>query len=394
MMTQATRTADSVCPGITPRGRFRRSLVFYRCDPKASASDHDLSTKAQVASSLADLLGFDFAGDYHDLKGAAAMNDAGAPYFVPSDTLFGIREANRLGIRTAGDLFGGVVPFPFAATKAITHPLVRADACAPAGWSAAFTDRVRDVVLPGYTTFTLSDAKLAGRRLLEDGTVRLKDAGGVGGAGQSVVSSPQELEKTLHSIDPDTLSRQGLVLERNLNKVATHSIGQVQVGNWTASYFGTQRMTRNHHGHDVYGGSTLIMTRCGFAELLGLDHPDDVRLAIEQALTYHRAALRCFSGMFASRCNYDVVQGVDDAGRWRSGVLEQSWRIGGASGAEIAGLHAFRADGDLRIVRAAGHEVYGDNVDVPPGAVIHFDGVDRRVGRLTKYVTVEPYDDT
>ena len=79
-------------------------------------------------------------------------------------------------MRTEDDLFGGVVPHPFVATKAITHPLVEPDAAAPEGWSHGFARRVRSVVLPGFTAFTLQDARKAGLRLLERGPVRLKPA--------------------------------------------------------------------------------------------------------------------------------------------------------------------------------------------------------------------------
>jgi Protein of unknown function (DUF3182) len=365
------------------------SVVFYRCDPNANANDHDLRTKAEVARSLAALLGIAFAGEFD-----ASQRLAGPLYVVPSDTLHSLKDAARLGIHTASDLFGGVVPFPFVATKVITHPLVSHDSAAPAGWTHSYGERVRQVVLPGYSAFTPADAKLAGLKLLEQGAVRMKDAGGVGGAGQSVVSSRDDLDARVDSIDPETLSRDGIVLERNLTKVATHSIGQIQVGTRLASYFGTQRMTANHRGHQVYGGSSLVMVRGGFEELLRLDHPADVRIAVEQALKYHREALLGFAGMFVSRCNYDVAQGVDDAGQWRSGVLEQSWRIGGASGAEIAALHAFKADPELPAVRASSYEVYSDDPAIPPGAIVYFDGVDPQVGRLAKYVQVEPYADT
>ena len=97
--------------------------------------------------------------------------------------------------------------------------------------------------------------------------------------------------------------------------------------------------------------------------------------------------------MYASRCNYDVAQGFDESGRWRSGVLEQSWRIGGASGAELAALHAFKADPTLKTVRASTHEIYADNPTPPPGAVVHFDGVDPEVGRLLKYAKVQTHGD-
>ena len=104
--------------------------------------------------------------------------------------------------------------------------------------------------------------------------------------------------------------------------------------------------------------------------------------------------MECFPGMFASRRNYDVIQGTDAAGRRRSGVLEQSWRVGGASGAEIAALEAFRAEPALRAVRASTVEDYGEAAPPPPpGATVYFRGVDERVGPITKYATVEPHGD-
>jgi hypothetical protein len=93
----------------------------------------------------------------------------------------------------------------------------------------------------------------------------------------------------------------------------------------------------------------------------------------------------------------DVVafsaEGRDGAGRHRSGVLEQSWRLGGASGAEIGALEAFRADPSLKIVRAMTREVYGETPALPPDAVIYFSGVDPSVGALTKYALTELYAD-
>jgi len=74
-------------------------------------------------------------------------------------------------------------------------------------------------------------------------------------------------------------------------------------------------------------------------------------------------------------------------------VLEQSWRIGGASGAEVAALHAFHDDSSLRWVDASTHEVYADGVTMPPGAQVQFDGVDADAGRLVKYTLVDACGD-
>jgi len=113
-----------------------------------------------------------------------------------------------------------------------------------------------------------------------------------------------------------------------------------------------------------------------------------VRQAVLQARTYETAAFETFPGLYASRRNYDVARGRTGDGNWRSGVLEQSWRIGGASAAEVAALQRFRADPDLEIVRASTFEVYGE-CEVPKNAQIQFQGKDEQVGALTKYSMVE-----
>lgn len=132
--------------------------------------------------------------------------------------------------------------------------------------------------------------------------------------------------------------------------------------------------------------------RCAQGELqtlLGLDLPADVRLAVLQAQVYDAAAMDCFAGMFASRRNYDVARGMDADGRWRSGVIEQSWRIGGASGAEVAALEAFRANPLRRSVRASTVETYGETEPPPSHAIVHFRGADEEVGVMTEYVLVD-----
>jgi hypothetical protein len=166
------------------------------------------------------------------------------------------------------------------------------------------------------------------------------------------------------------------------------------VADLVATYYGTQRLTPDNGGAAVYGGSELFVARGGFEALAGLGLPEEARLAVSQARVYDEAAEGCFAGMFASRRNYDVARGLDAEGRWRSGVLEQSWRIGGASGAEVAALEAFRTDPALRTVRASTVEAYGEHVPPPPAhAAVYFRGVDERDGPMTKYATVESHGD-
>lgn len=378
-------TVHKTPSGAIPRplerpGNPRVQVFFHPVESGTALSSHELASKLQVTQALADLLGGDYAGELD-----AQRAPQGRIYLVPSDTLPDLASARRLGVHAPEDLFGGVVPFPFVASKVISHPLTSTGTSAPAGWSAGFAEQVKSAVLPGYSVFCMEDARLAGARLLVQGSVRLKDPAGVGGVGQWVVSTGAELEALLKKIANEALWRRGLVIERNLRQVVTHSVGQVQVGAWLATYHGMQHTTPDHNRAQVYGGSELVVVRGGFDALMQLPLEPATRLAVEQALSYHTAALSAFDGMFTSRSNYDVAQGLDESGQWYSGVLEQSWRIGGASGAEIAALRAFAADPHLTHVRASTCERYGSHSTVPDGAWVLFDGIDDRVGRITKY---------
>lgn len=350
---------------------------------RASAHGHDTLTKESLAASLARLLGVECirAAPGDTLSSADA-------YVVPCETLLSA-EAAALGIHSVHDLFGGVVPMPFVATKTITHALVAPDAQAPPGWAPAFAERTGAVVLEGFSAFNSRDARRACTRLLPGGAVRVKNPAGVGGAGQVVVCDLHEFDALLQRADFAEPWSDGIVLERNLCQPRTVSVGRVQVGEWLLSYHGEQRLTRSRLGEPVYGGSTLHLVRGDFDALLADSMPATLRLAVEQAIVYHRAAHDCFKPFMASRCNYDVAQGADETGHWRSGVLEQSWRIGGASGAELVALHAWRNRPALRWARASTHELHTDEAIAPPSAQVHFDGHDAQFGRMLKYALLE-----
>jgi hypothetical protein len=363
-------------------------VVSYTHAARCAPASHESVTRRGIAEKVAALHGYEYAGEYDD-----AGEYEGAVYFVPGDTLL-LETAHGLGIRAENDLFGGVVPFPFVATKTITHPLVHPRAIAPLGWSREFARAVGDAVLPGYSAFSRADAIRGGERLLKQGRVRVKPALALGGRGQTVVADRQALERALAEIDPEELGLCGVVVEQNLEEdVTTYSVGQIRVAGLTATYFGTQKLATNHFGEQVYGGSDLTVARGDFAALLALDIEDEARYAIEQARTYDAAARRCFAGFFASRCNYDIVRGRDAKGHACCGVLEQSWRIGGASGAEIAALEAFHADPALRAARAECTELYDEKALPPDGATVYFHGIDPETGFITKYTTLEPYVD-
>jgi hypothetical protein len=293
---------------------------------------HEATTLFHVARRVAALLGCEYAGRYD-----ARRRYPGRLFVFAVDPLLPA-EARALGVASGNDVFGSVVPHEIVATKAITHELVSVGAARPPGWSSLFPARVRGAVLPGHTAFCTKDARTAAARLLDGGAVRVKDPREAGSRGQTVIERASDLGRVLADWDSAALGRHGIVLERNLLRVRTCSIGQLVVGRLVLSYYGEQHETRDNARGRAYGGSDLVCVRGGWDALARLDAPAHVRDAIVQARTYDEAAA-IFPGFIATRRNYDVGQGVDAAGRTFSGVFEASWRPGRASGAEVAALH-------------------------------------------------------
>jgi hypothetical protein len=357
------------------------TVVTYACGREGFLQTHEGVTQATLARILARLKRYTFGGEY--IEGQQYTPPL---YFVPRECL-SQQEARALGIHQAEDLYGGIVPLGFASTKVITHPLLHEESSRPPGWSQAFAHEVEGNVLPGFTAFSQHDAETAGLRLLKEGPIRVKHPLAAGGRDQWVVASSQELATVLSSLSPEDLARHGLVLERNLSRVTTLSVGFISFDGMTLAYHGTQRSTRDNAGRTVYGGSELFVVQGDGEALLHLDLPESVRRGIAQALAYDRAATAHY-GLIGSRRNYDVAVGVDPQGRPLSGVLEQSWRIGGASGAEVAALLEFRRSQAQPMVHTSCVEAYGEEALPPSGAQVLFHGIDPEVGPLLKYTVV------
>jgi Protein of unknown function (DUF3182) len=357
---------------------MRGVVLVYACRLGGRLDTHQQAMLVIDAQAIARIKGYEFGGLHQD-----GRSYAGDAYFVPDDTLLA-DEASRLGIRGPDDLYGGVVPHPFVKTKAITHPLVDGDAERPDGWSEAFAERVRDVVLPGFTAFSARDAKEAARRLLGRSTVRVKQPLGAEGKGQALITTLAELAQLLEAIPADEISRYGLVLEENLHRVTTLSVGRIAIDGLAISYHGTQRRTSDNEGRSVYGGSDLVCVRGGWDALDRTAMAEDVRLGVAQARLYDETTCE-YPGFMASRRNYDVGQGIDARGRQRSGVLEASWRVGGATAAELVALAAFMQDPSVQVVEASHVEEFGEHRHAPAGAVVHFQGDDPRAGPMIRY---------
>lgn len=368
--------------------------IYYSKNCHEDFSEHEKASINFVAQRIAKLLACEFFGEYNDAThqtgGVKDNADETSFYFIPNDTLLRA-EAENLGIQGPTQLFGGCVPHEFVAAKCITHPLIDNGSISPAGWSNDFPESVRHVTLRGFTAFSKADAMIAAEKLLPFGEVRIKAPLSRGGNGQSVVDSLHQASAFLQTVDDENFADHGVVLETNLQEETTRSVGTVTIGQTQISYCGSQVTTVNASGDSVYGGSTIRAVRGSFNNLLKLAWSKEEIIAIEQAMIYDFAADTCFNGFFASRRNYDVAQGFDRDNQFCSGVLEQSWRIGGASPAEIAAIEAFSQDPELISVRTSCREVHAI-CDVPDKSDIYFRGADADVGHITKFVTIDAYE--
>src|SRR5215467_5294259 len=97
------------------------AVVVYLCQPDFVLTQEG-ATLIAIANTLARVKKCRFAGRWDD-----SDRHSGGVFFVPDETLIA-SEASRLGIWSACDLFGGVVPYAFVRTKAVTHGLVSDDA--------------------------------------------------------------------------------------------------------------------------------------------------------------------------------------------------------------------------------------------------------------------------
>ncbi|MBF8747695.1 DUF3182 family protein [Pseudomonas putida] len=360
----------------------KRAVVVL--DSGEPTADHERATQRKLAEHLAHLLGCPY------LEPTQAPRASDHYYYLAPQTLTEPQRYAALGIRSERDLFGGLVSQPFMATKSISHPRL-AKGYFPPGWSDDFARQASSALLKGYTVFSKQDAREAARLLLAEGAVRVKPVRATAGRGQHVIEQLHELEPLLGDMDERQLMIWGLALEENLLDVETLSVGQVRVAGITCSYHGIQHLTHDHQGTEVYAGSELLVVRGGYEALLQLPLDEHLRLAVTQALTYEQAAQHCLPGFIASRRNYDIARGVNARGQLRSGVLEQSWRPGGASSAEVLALQAFADDPALQQVRASSHEVFG-TFHLPRDSTLFYQGQDSELGQFSKYAQIHGHD--
>lgn len=356
--------------------------VAVLANSSSSTASHDVQSLVSLAQRIAALLDVPFAG----LQPAGAGH---GHYWVPQSTLLQ-SEAETLGIASADDFFGGLVPFAFMKGKTVVHSRRPGAASAPAGWCDDLGERITTCTLPGYSAFSRDDADAAARDLLAHGPVRFKPGDGIGGARQVVVPDEEALHAPLRDHPFSDWLEHGVVIERNLVEVRTHSVGTARIGGIEIAYHGWQRGIR-HRGHEVYAGSDLHVIRGSLADLRTVKMKDVEQNVIGHACEFDRAVSTCYPALCASRRNYDIAVGTGHDGVALAGVLDQSWRIGGATPAELAAMEYFRSRPDVTAIAASCFESY-EAVDVPADAVVHYMAAAQSPveGPLLKFSLIRP----
>ena len=280
-------TTDIVLNGQSARSRG--VVVAYVSDQQVHASEHERITQAEFARRLAALKDYEAGGLYDPRR-----HYPGHIYFVPGSTLT-TEQAAALGIRGPDDLFGGVVPHAFVATKVISHPLVEPAAALP-GWNRAFGAQVGDAVLAGYAAFNHDDARRAGLRLLESGPVRIKPVLATGGLGQSVARDAAELQRAARVDRPERSHVARAGARRESSERGPHLQRRSSEGR--RSHGKLLRPPAPDAQQSGSGGLRRLRPdrRARRFRRLAGDRmtPPEIRCAIEQAQRYNAAVIACY----------------------------------------------------------------------------------------------------
>lgn len=324
----------------------------------STGSKADQSTQQELALKLGQIFNYESSSEFT----LEASSPPTHEYLLPLHTLL-FSEAQRLGIQTPQDLYGGVVPYEFVRAKVISHPLRQASMEAPPGWEHELGHELRPYTLKGYSAFSVQDAFWVARGLIHEGPIRIKLAHSNASQGQFICTHYTDIPALLQQAAYEPLIEKGVVIEENLTDSTTYSVGQTEVAGLLISYIGEQHSTLNLANKTTYGGTRLLAVRGDYEQLRQtLDAPLMLEV-LEFARQYEQRIFSYYPTLFASRRNYDVIHGRGWDGEMRLGVLEQSWRMGGASIAELYALEALMRDPALTSQHAWTKEEYVPNLD-------------------------------
>ncbi|WP_435656570.1 DUF3182 family protein [Brucella pituitosa] len=360
--------------------------ALFRGDPtrkirvvcQSSDSPHNVASVEALAARLCSLTG------RHLLPTLQSFDENNGTFFVPTFALVRQDGHPEMSIE---NFYGGIIHHGFMATKLVTHPHWHDDDNLPEGWAGNFAAWLQDCVLPGFSVFSHGHALDAAGTLLKKHKVRFKNPYASGGKDQIVIETVRALDGFLETVSDREIAN-GLVIEEHVENSTTYSVGLVQIENHIGSYLGRQYTSQDNDGSAVYAGSRLRMVRGGWDALLRQLHSPVAHRIVENARRYDEAA-RQHLGLVASRRNYDVLVGPITENGVRCGVLEQSWRVGGASPAEILAMEKLMQDESITAVQAFLRESREQAPTFRDDDFIVYSGEDDFGQPLHKYARIE-----
>lgn len=296
---------------------------------------------------------------------------------------------------------GGLVSEPFDQTKIVVHKRIDKTKTVLKGWSDAVAESLEPYVLPGFSVFDKESADKAIEFLLPGGNIRIKNPLDSGGTGQWTINSQQKYNQIINEIlrtlqDQGTnIAVTGLVFERELINPYELSIGQQFFDGHLLSFIARQKFMRPF-GIKIYTGVEKIFVRGGYAALLSLPLPELAKIAVDQVIRFEQRLVNK-PGIYITRSAYNVLQGYisrSNKSHLYSGVVEQTWRIGGGTGGDLLAHEAFKHNTKLHIVSTCVVQEHFSAVDylkikpIEKNAMLTFDGPTSQNRFVRAYSTI------
>ena len=260
------------------------------------------------------------------------------------------KDAEKLGIRAEADFYGGAVDRLGHVSKAILHPCI--SLYKPPFHSDWFARSIVDLVVPGVTTF-LKHALLDNYEELvrQFPVMRLKLSNKSDGHGQYLVSSRGQLIQVLETIADEEVRRDGLIVEDNLERNRTISVGRVVVG---SDIFYTLARQKNdlapEDNRNRYLGAEVFIVRDNIGELLRASLSSTEQTALSVASKFLERY--SYFDPVCSRISFDYLVGYHTYGERVAGITDITARLGGTCPALCLAVLEFKSNPGLSLVRA------------------------------------------
>lgn len=366
----------------------KKYLITHQ-QSKKGISEADLITQQVLSQRFAALLNLKLLASQDTTEHPSL--DPNDCYYLPSHTLLQ-HEAKALGIKSLQDLYGGVVPYPFLLHTTLNHPIHHPSMNSPEGWNNDLALVLQPYVLKGRSAFNTQDALWTAEGMIHDGPLRIKLTAANAGPSQWIVNNHEEVVDLLNQAQYQPFFEQGVIIEEALDNTVSFSIGQTEIGNHLISYCGEKEVTIDLKGQATYGGSTLSVVQGDYNELEKTLNLEKHKEALRMVQQYEHHIFKAYPQIYASRRNYEVLQGVNNKGQTRLGVLEYSWQADGTSIAELLALEAFAADNTLHHVRIWTKERYVSDIETLDNSEQTYCVASEQTGWLIKSAGVDSYE--